>query len=361
MDNLPYLLALHSIYGLGNVRLSRLLEYYQDPINIWNASSKELLSLQIPDSVINEVSKLKKEVDPEKYLKSLLEQKINIVTIFDKGYPKGLTQIDNPPLIIYYRGSFSAKDKDAFAVVGSRKVSGYGRVVTEKLTDGLIDYGLTIVSGLAQGVDTIAHQTAINRGSRTIAVLGGGINIIFPPQNKRLAQDISGGLGVVLSEYPPNAPHLAGNFPQRNRIVAALSKGVLVTEAALASGSLITARLSLEQGKDVFAVPGPINSYLSEGTNNLIKSGAVCTTSVEDITNYLGLEKSHLTLGNKALKLIGLEQEIFNLLSSESKHIDEITQILRKDISHVNSCLIKMELNGFIINLGNNYYSKPFS
>lgn len=217
----------------------------------------------------------------------LCENKLECQTLADKNYPENLKKIDNPPLSLFIKGAIKAADKKALAVVGSRRMSGYGEKVTQKLVTDLVREKITIVSGLARGIDTIAHQTALKMGGRTIAVLGSGLEKIYPPENKNLAEEIIKGHGAVVSEFPPEQPPAVLNFPARNRLIAGLSLGVLVIEGAARSGSLITARWAAEQGKEVFAVPGPIDAVNSQAPLFLIKQGAKAVATVEDILEEL--------------------------------------------------------------------------
>ncbi len=355
-EELKYLLALHSIEGLGPARLKKLFDYFGNFEQAWNAKSSQLYRFKFPESLILDFKKTKKNLDPEKYFLELQKRGIKIITIFDENYPAVLKEIHGAPMIIYYKGEINESILGkCFAVVGTRMPTGYGRLVTEKLTKELVEAGLVIVSGLARGVDTIAHKTAIEAGGKTLAVLGGGLNRIFPSENIRLAEQITDGFGAVLSEFPPDYPHLAGNFPVRNRIISGLSKGVLVTEAAQDSGSLITARLALEQGREVFAVPGPITSSLSEGTSHLLKEGAKLVSSASDILDDLGIKpKSQVKISGK---LSIEEEEILELIKNESKHIDELSRTLKKPISQISSVLLKMEILGVVKNLGGGFYT----
>ncbi len=271
MKNIPYLLALHSIDGLGPIRLKAILDYFKDPKLAWEAQDK----------------KIKSKLEPQEYAKSIKDAGISWITLFDDSYPKLLKQIYDPPVVLYYKGEILPQDENAIAIVGTRRMTGYGKAITDQFTQLLVGYGLTIVSGLARGVDSEAHLAALKSGGRTIAVLGGGLNQIYPPENKNLAEKIIAGFGAIISEFLPNALSQPGNFPARNRIISGLSKAVLVTEASEDSGSLITARLALEQGREVFAVPGPITSKLSKGPIDLIKEGAKPIFNVEDILEEL--------------------------------------------------------------------------
>lgn len=360
MKNTPYLLALHSIDGLGPIRLKRILDHFGDPKIAWGADHKEFLKLGIPEKVVVLLAQKRKTIDPEEYTASISKLGIKWLTIFDEGYPANLKQIYDPPIILYYKGKILPEDQRAFGVVGTRKMTGYGKEVTEKLTRELSEMGFTIVSGLARGVDTQAHKSALEVDGRTLAVLGGGLQEIFPPENTSLAEKIADGRGGVISEFPPDYTSLPGNFPARNRVISGLSLGVLVTEAAQDSGSLITARLALEQGRDVFAVPGPITSHLSGGTAQLIKSGAKLVTSIDDILEEMGIEKTQ----NEKLKvqnygnLSGVEKKVLGCLENEGKHIDEIVRETKLESPDVASCLVKMEISGIVKNLGSGNYIK---
>ena len=217
----------------------------------------------------------------------LREKEIECQILADKNYPENSKKIDNKPIKLFIKGEIKASDKKALAVVGSRRMSCYGKKVTQKLVADLVKEKITIVSGLARGIDTVAHQTALKMGGRTIAVLAGGLDKVYPPENKDLVGKIIKGHGAVVSEFPLGQPAVSVNFPVRNRIIAGLSLGVLVIEGALKSGSLITARYAAEQGREVFAVPGPIDAIGSQAPLFLIKQGAKLVEKIEDILEEL--------------------------------------------------------------------------
>lgn len=359
MNNTSYLLVLHSIDGLGPIRLKTIINYFKDPKIAWEANERELLEIGIPKNVVDKLKETRKKLDPEDYANSIEKSGIKWMSLFDEIYPKRLKEIYDPPIVIYYKGEILPEDEKAVAVVGTRKITGYGRVVTEQFTSGLVNAGVTVVSGLARGVDSCAHEVVLKEGGRTIAVLGGGLNKIFPPENISLAAKIADGHGVVISEFPPDYPSLAGNFPARNRIISGLSQAVLVTEAAEDSGSLITARVALEQGRDVFAVPGPITSFLSKGPIDLIKEGARPVSDPQEILDELGIDgvssiKSHLSKED----LTDEEQKIIDCLENENKHIDEICRSLNSSAAQISSNLLKMEIKGWVRNLGGGTYTK---
>lgn len=288
MNNIPYLLALQSIDGLGPIRLKVILDYFKDPKLAWEAKAEEFFKIGIYRKTVNLLIETRKKLEPKSYAQKIADCGIKWLTVFDENYPKLLAQIYDPPVVLYYKGEIDW-DKPAIAVVGTRKITGYGKTVTEQFTKKLSNAGLTIVSGLARGIDTQAHLTTVAENGRTVAVLGSGLNNIFPPENKDLAAKIASGYGAVISEFPPDDMSLPGNFPARNRIISGLSLAILIIEAAEGSGSLITARLALEQGREVFAVPGPVTSDLSKGPINLIRQGAIAVSSPDEVLEELGI------------------------------------------------------------------------
>ena len=361
MNNIPYLLALHSVDGLGPIRLKAILDYFKDPKLAWEANEEDFLKLGIFRNTVNLFAETRKNLEPETYAKKIVESGIKWVTVFDENYPKLLAQIYDPPVVLYYKGSLESVGDQPIAVVGTRKITGYGKLATEKFTKGLVLAGLTIVSGLARGIDAEAHLTAVRENGRTIAVLGGGLNNIFPPENRGLAAKIADGFGAVISEFPPEYPSLPGNFPARNRIISGLSLAVLVIEAAEDSGSLITARLALEQGREVFAVPGPITSSLSKGPIDLIKEGARAVFSPEEVLEELGLsnqsnrpESSNLTNQDLSEE----EKKVLGILENENRHIDEIGRELGFPSPKISALLLRMEISGLVQSMGAGIYCK---
>lgn len=360
MNNIPYLLALHSIDGFGPIRLKAIVDYFKDPKLAWEANTKEIRAIGIPQTAIDLLVETRKTLNPEIYAGSIKNSGIKWMSIFDEDYPKLLKQIYDPPIVLYYKGEILPTDEKAVAVVGTRKITGYGRIVTEQFTKGLALAGLTIVSGLARGVDSEAHKTAVRENGRTLAVLGGGLNKIFPPENEKLVREIASGFGAVLSEFPPDYPSLPGNFPARNRIISGLSLAVLVTEAAEDSGSLITARLALEQGREVFAVPGPITSTLSIGPIELIREGARPVMDAKEILEELGLDK----IQSANLKVQSVadfseeEKKVLEILENETRHIDEIGRQLNVPSAKISALLLKMEISGLVQSMGAGIYCR---
>lgn len=352
-------MALHSIDGLGPIRLRAVLEYFKDPKLAWEASADQIMQLGVPKGVVELLSETRKKLEPESFAEKIAGGGIKWVTIFDDTYPKLLREIYDPPLVLYYRGNLEDANGKTIAVVGTRKITGYGKVVTEQFTKGLVDAGLTIISGLARGVDSQAHLTTVSENGKTIAVLGGGLNNIFPPENRNLASKIANGFGAVVSEFPPDYPSLPGNFPARNRIISGLSLAVLVIEAAEDSGSLITAKYALEQGREVFAVPGPVTSYLSKGPIDLIREGARAVFGPDEILEELGINRvKSIKFKVQSEHISEEEKKVLEILEKESRHIDEIGRELKFASAKISALLLKMEISGLVVSMGAGIYCK---
>ncbi len=299
----------------------------------------------------------REKINPEKEWQKLVDLGVELILANDKNYPELLKETGNPPLALYQLGKYD-EQKLKIAVVGTRRMTTYGKAVTEKLTRELAQLNITIVSGLAYGIDTISHATALEENGETIAVLGSGLNNIFPSANKKLAERIS-KKGALISEYALDAPPLKHHFPSRNRIISGLSKGVLVIEAPLKSGALITSRFALEQNREVFAVPGPIFSKNSEGTNELIKSGAKLVNRIEDILMELNIplpDQSTVTSDN----LNEEEKILFKIIESSEKPlaVDEIIGQSQMDAASVNQNLTFLELKNLVKFDGSGYRIK---
>jgi DNA processing protein len=280
---LKFLLALNRIPGLGSKRLEALLNAFGSGERVWQASPRELMKVpSIGKNLAYAVAKARSSIDPDDEMKMIKSMGISLLSLKDEGYPINLKNIYDPPILLYIKGQLETRDLASIAVVGSRKASSYGRRVARRLSTQLVENSVTVVSGLARGIDTEAHRGALEGGGRTIAVMGSGLDVIYPPENERLFEAITRS-GAVVSEFPPGTPPEARNFPARNRIISGLSFGTVVVEAREGSGSLITANFALEQGREVFAVPGDIYRWGSRGTNGLIKDGAKLVESVQDI------------------------------------------------------------------------------
>ncbi len=356
-----FYVALSQAPGIGAKRFKILIENFKTAEKVWNAPDKILA--EILDRAVYEKFKVFRETnDPEKILDAVFAKDIKVLTLLDKNYPERLKQIFDPPPVLYIKGDILPEDNLALAVVGTRRITNYGKEVTEILVRELSNAGLTIVSGLARGVDSLAHKVALENNGRTIAVLGCGVDIVYPPQNTKLAEEIINN-GALISEYTPGTEPIPGHFPARNRIISGLSLGTLVTEADEKSGSLITAGLALEQNREVFAVPGPIYSRLSQGPSSLIKQGAKLVSKAEDILEELKMNSQLRIQKSEENKLIEIkgeskdEQMIIDLLENETKHIDELCREARLESSKLTALLTTMELKGQIQSQGGGNYS----
>lgn len=358
MQKEGYYIALNSKIEIGSATFSKLLAYFKNIENIWQAKNSDLVRAGLKEKQISAVLDAIKNVNPEIELKKLDKLGIKFVTLSDKSYPDLLAEIPDPPHVLYYKGVLPKKNDFLFAVVGSRACTYYGRQVTESFIYNLALFGLTVVSGLAFGIDGLAHQAALKAKSKTIAVLAGGLNEIYPPAHKKMAEEIIKTGGAIISENHIGIPSLKQFFPLRNRIISGLSKAILVIEAALKSGALITARSALEQNREVFAVPGSIYSKTSEGTNNLIKMGAHPVTKFEDILLELGINKTVQGVrGAKEAKGDNKEENILlSLLGSDPIYIDKLAEKSKLDIAVVNSTLIMLEIRGIVKNIGGGSY-----
>jgi len=281
---------------------------------------------------------------------------IQVLTWLDENYPQRLKEIEQSPPVLYVRGDVTAEDSWAVAIVGTRRVTPYGRQVTEEIASFLAANGITVVSGLARGVDSIAHKAALNAGGRSLAVLGSGVDRIYPPENRALAEQMF-AQGAVISDYAPGTPPESSNFPPRNRIISGLSMAVVVVEAGKTSGALITAEFAAEQGREVFAVPGNILAPQSKGPNKLIQDGAHPLLSASDIMQTLNL--THVGQHKAARKILpsdDIEAKVLDALGTEPLHVDEIRNQTSLPVEKVSATLVMMELKGMVRQVGNMHY-----
>lgn len=355
---LKFWLGFNQINTIGPIRLEKMLKTFGSLSRAWQADFPTLIQEGFPAKIAQDIIDQKKNINPDNELEKLERSGADIITILDDDYPKILMEIYAPPPLLYYLGNICNYDF-SLAVVGSRKTTEYGRMATINLVSQLAANGLTIVSGLALGVDTLAHQTALECRAKTIAVLGSGINQIYPSTNRKLAEKIIEQNGLIVSEFPLNTPPLKFNFPRRNRIISGLSLGTLVTEAKENSGALITARYALEQNREIFAVPGDIFQKNCQGPNNLIQMGAKLVTKATDILEVLNLTQiqEKITVQN-IIPATEMEKKILEIISREPIHVDKIVQYARLNISAVNATLTIMEMKGMIKHLGEQRYIK---
>lgn len=351
-------LTLNKIPGLGPVRIKALLDYFKDVEEILKADFKSLSKVPgIGELFANSIYKCKNKVNVEEELNKIQKDGAKIITLEDDNYPELLKNIFDPPVVLYVKGEIKREDVKALAIVGSRLATSYGKKVAFDMAKDLSGRGFTIVSGMARGIDTYAHKGALEAKGRTIVVLGCGIDIVYPPENRELWKEIVKN-GAVITEYPYGSIPDKGNFPRRNRIISGLSKGVLVVEAGTKSGSLITANLALEQGREVFAIPGRICSKFSQGTNDLIKQGAKLVESYQDILEEF---ESGVTPGDSPKRileerLLPIERKIYSLISEEPIHIEDLIVLSKENIADVSRILVQLELKGAIRQLTGQRY-----
>ncbi len=344
------------IPGIGRVKLTQLENYFGNLENAWQAAPIDLKHSGLDKNSINAITSGRDKVSLEAEMEKLDRYGVKVLTYHDADYPSRLKEIYDYPPILYIRGSLLPEDEWCLAVVGTRRTTVYGRQVTEEIVADLAQSRIAIVSGLAKGIDSIAHLSALDAGGRSIAVFACGLDIVYPAENANLARRIM-RQGALISEYPLGTRPKAENFPRRNRIMSGLSLGVLVIEAGEASGAMITARLALEQNREVFAIPGSILSPTSRGTNHLIQEGAKLVSDYTDI-----LEELNLTAVTRQMELKEVipasdtESLLIKQLSAEPTHIDEVCRSSGLPISTVSSTLAMMELKGLVKQMGTMNY-----
>ncbi len=350
MDNLRYWVALSFLPDIGPILSRRLLDRFGCPEAIFRASRAELLEVEkIGESKVKGIIHFNEWDRVEQEINRIKQSGARILTFTEPSFPEAIKAMPDCPPIIYVMGEFIKEDRYSVAIVGSRTPTSYGVSIAEKISRGLSSAGITIVSGMARGIDTIAHNGALKANGRTIAVLGSGIDVVYPPENKALLNKIATS-GAVISEFPTGTKPNQENFPRRNRIISGLSLGVVVIEAALDSGSLITVSHALEQGKEVFAVPGNVTSMRSRGTNELIKRGARLVEGAEDIIEELRpVLKGILRETSRSLPPLSEEEKgIIKFLDLEPKHIDVITRESGIPTPMALSLLLNLELKGVV-------------
>ncbi len=351
-----YWVALSFVRGIGAVRLRRLLEVFGGARQAWEAPEEALLESGLPAGVCRNLLELRSRLDVSATWEKILAQGIRVLTWMDEDYPERLQAIEQPPPVLYVRGEILPEDAWAVAVVGTRRVTRYGRQVAEEVGAALARQGVTVVSGLARGVDGIVHRAALQAGGRTLAVLGSGVDRIYPPEHRRLAENII-ARGALISDYPPGTPPDAANFPARNRLISGLSLATVVVEAGDTSGALITARFATEQGREVFAVPGNIYAPQSRGPNRLIKDGAHPFLSVEDLLEVLNITQvEQYRQARLALPDDPVESRLLSLLRAEPLHVDALRALADLPIAEVSAALTMMELKGLVRQVGAMHY-----
>ncbi len=356
MTDKKYWIGFSLVKGIGSVRMAGLLRHFTNLDLAWNAPSDALRSAGLSEKIIENLVRIRKSVDLDLMQSNIAAQGIDVITWGDEAYPRLLAEINQSPPILYVRGEIKPEDTWAVAIVGTRRVTSYGRQVTEEIAGGLARHGITIVSGLARGVDGLAHKIALENGGRTIAVLGSGVDKVYPPEHRLLAESIAAH-GAVISDYPPGTPPDSINFPPRNRIISGLSLATVIIEAGETSGALITAEFAADQSRDVFAVPGGIYSPQSRGTNALIQQGARPYLGIDDLLTFLNLDRVENAKAVQAsLPIDPTESKLYSILKDQPVHIDDIQELSGLPIEVVSANLTLMELKGMVRQTGNMSY-----
>ena len=356
MSEIKYWVGFNIVRGIGPAKVQALQDHFRDLRMAWEATADELRAAGLDSRALQNLLTTRAKLDLDSEMARLEKAGVKVITSQSDDYPLHLRNIYHPPPVLYLRGSLARSDEWAVAVVGTRRVTAYGKEAARRIAGELASAGVTVVSGMARGVDSAAHKAALDAGGRTIAVLGCGVDLAYPTENRRLMKRII-EQGAVLSEYSLGTPPEARNFPPRNRVISGLSLGVVVVEAGKRSGALITADFAVEQGRDVFAVPGNMFNSASQGCNRLIQQGAKLVLNVEDI-----LEELNLNLMSQQLELQAIVPEneteslLLQLLSSEPLHVDEIVHRADLSISEASSTLAMMELKGMVRQVGGMNY-----
>ncbi|MDP2328254.1 MAG: DNA-processing protein DprA [Dehalococcoidia bacterium] len=357
--DLPYWVALHRVHRLGSVRFGLLERGFPTMAEAWRASEGDLIEAGLDTRTAREVARARTEVDPDAEMERLATAGITAFARNAPGYPSRLREIDDAPPVLYVRGAWKPEDEWSVAVVGTRRATAYGRQAASEFARGLAANGVTVVSGLARGVDTIAHRTALDSGGRTVAVLANGLDTIYPPENRRLAEEIA-ERGAVLADYPLGTKPRADFFPRRNRILSGLTLGTLVVEGDHQSGAMITAKFAGEQNREVFAVPGSIFSPQSRGPLGLIRDGATPVTGANDVLEALNLTMigAQLDFGRAAPPESDEERRLMAVLTREPSHIDEVARRAGLAAAVASGTLALLELKGLVRDVGGHHFAR---
>ncbi len=364
MNSTEACIALNMVAGMGPVRLRKLLEVFETPERILAAKRSELRTVDgIGNEVAEQIANWESTVDLPAELERVRDFGAEVITAQSPGYPRQLREIHAPPIVLYVWGELTERDQHAIAVIGSRRTSHYGAECAKKLSYQLAYSGLTVISGLARGIDTAAHQGALAAKGRTIAVIGSGLTKLYPPENAALADKIRSGNGAVISEFSMVVEPDRQTFPMRNRIISGWSHGILVVEAGLNSGALITASQAIEQGRSVYAVPGHINAPTAHGSNRLIQQGAKLVMDAGDILDDLQIllpEKQKLpeTAARPLPELSADERLVYDAIRPTETPIDQIAATSELPAATVSSVLLRLELKRLVKQLPGKYFVK---
>lgn len=349
------LVALSQVTHIGPVRLGRLLDHFGSLSDAWNAPESALRQV-LDERACRAVVTARQQVSPDEVTGSIDRAGIAFATVLDEIYPRILREIPGPPPVLYYRGTLPAQDEPTVAIVGTRRATSYGREATTRIAADLAGAGVTVVSGLAKGIDGFAHRAALDAGGRSIGVLASGVDIIYPPEHRHLAERIV-ECGALVSDYPPGTKPDAPNFPARNRIISGLSLATVVVEAPTRSGALITVGFAADQGRDVYAVPGSILSTASAGSNQLLRQGATPLTTAAELLDDLGLNPADGPQPEQtAFPMTDEERSIYALVTAEPQHIDELAYSAGLTISAASALMMMLELKGLVANAGAQHF-----
>lgn len=359
MSGRRYWLGFNHVAGVGPLRLARLREVFGSLQAAWEANADALRRAGLDSRTVDNLLETRRSLDLDAVQRRLDDLGAAFLTLEDPDYPALLRELPDAPPVLYVRGSFSASDRWAVAIVGTRKAGNYGLDMAFQLGADLAREGIAVISGLALGIDAAAHKGALEGGGRTIAVLPCGIDSVYPPDHRGLARAIADH-GALVTEFPPDTQAEVKNFPARNRLISGLALGVIVVEAPLKSGALLTADSASEQGREVFAVPGPATSTASKGSNRLIQDGAKLILSVDDVLAELNLTRDGSETRAAVQEIVpenDTERAILACLGEEARHIDEVCRASGLPISTVSSALALMELKGLVRQMGGMQYS----
>lgn len=356
-------IRLNQISVIGPVKFKKLLDFFGTAEKVLSASAGNLMQAEgIEERTAKTIVAEREKIDIQKEIEEAAKNRVKIITALMDEYPQTLKTIYDYPPVLYVKGRIRESDAVAVAVVGTRKFTSYGKMTCEYISRELVNAGITIISGLARGIDTIAHRAAVCGKGRTIAVLGNGLAHHYPPENKKLEEQISEN-GAVISEFSMHTKPDKQNFPRRNRLISGLSLGVVVVEADEKSGALITARCAAEQGRDVFAIPGNIFSKYSKGSHRILKQGAKLVETVDDIINEINVLKNFVERTRKSLRIVretkNLNEEaklISEAIGFEQIHIDSISEKMKMPVEKLSVILLELVMNGFISELPGKMY-----
>lgn len=355
-DERAFWVGFQRIAGVGNAAVFALRDHFGTLTDAWLAAEHDLLAAGLSQRLADSIVQARRQIDPSRELDRLAEHDVRAVIFDDPEYPRLLRQISQAPAILYIKGQLLPEDELAIAMVGTRRATGYGLDMARRIADGLARAGVTVISGLALGIDTVSHRAALDAGGRTIAVCGSGLDIVYPPRNRRLAAEIV-DQGALVSEFPLGTRPDARNFPARNRIISGVSRGVVVIEAPRKSGALITASFAGDQGREVYAVPGSALSRASSGCHQLIRDGAALVTGANDILDDLEVARAQSAVQTRiALPSSDTEQRLYDLLGAEPRHVNELCAESGLTIQETNGLLLAMELKGLVRQQGAQHY-----